>query len=198
MSDAYLKIPILLLAVTLVLGSCGGSTVVISGDVDTPETAYARGLQLLDAGDLERARASFEHARELDADYAAALEGLSRVAHAEGNTNEAIRHIQTAKITDGKYAPAWIFTGILYNSVNRHKDALMEYQEALNRDPDDLWTVITYYEMARTYERMDRPRDAYNAFAEVLKRDALHMPSRAGQERVRGDLPPGFFNPFRD
>ncbi|MBT5876524.1 MAG: hypothetical protein HOH43_24075 [Candidatus Latescibacteria bacterium] len=189
---------ILVCSVALMVGlACGASNVMISGSLNTPETAYANGLRYLEENAFAKARASFQRAQSLDSDYAAAYEGLSRTAHAEGKTNDAIRHIQTAKIKDSGYAPAWIFTGVLYNSVNRSAAAIVEFQEALIRDKDELWSVTTYYQMALTYEKMDRTEDAYNSLGEVLKRDTLHMAARAGQERLKDQLPPGFFSPFR-
>lgn len=188
----------LICSVVLLFGvSCGSSNVVISGSLNTPETAYANGLRYLEERAYDKARASFERARSLDSDYAAAYEGLSRTAHAEGKTNEAIRHIQIAKIKDSGYAPAWIFTGVLYNSVNRPAAAIVEFQEALIRDKDELWSVTTYYQMALTYEKMGRAEDAYTSLGEVLTRDALHLAAREAQERLKDQLPPGFFSPFR-
>ncbi len=186
------------LLLILMWSGCGGSTVFVSGDVNTPESAYADGIRLLEAGTYEKSKASFERARKLDADYAAAYEGLSRIAFIQGNRSEAIRHIQTAKIKNTDYVPAWIFTGLMYNSVKRYQDALVEFQEALNRDPDGLWAVTTYYHMARTYEQMQKPEEAYTAYSNVLERDGLHLEARKGQERLKKDLPPGFFNPWRN
>ncbi len=184
----------------LILGwsSCGSSTVLVSGDVNTPETAYAEGLRLMQAGAYDKSKAAFERARALDPDYAAAYEGLSRIAFKQGNRTEAIRHIQIAKIKNMDYAPAWIFTGLMYNSAKQYQEALVEFQEALNRDPDGLWTVTTYYHMARTYEQMQKPEEAYTAYGNVVERDGLHLEARKGQERVKKDLPPGFFNPWRN
>ena len=198
MSNDLIKSITGFLLLVLMFSGCGTGAVVISGDVNTPGTAYAEGVRLLEAGAYDRSKAAFERARTLDADYAAAYEGLSRVAFAQGNRNEAIRYIQTAKIKNVDYVPAWIFTGLMYNSVKRYQAALIEFREALNRDPDELWTVTTYFHMAQTYEQMENPEEAYTAYSSVLERDALHMEARKGKERVKKDLPAGFFNPWRN
>ncbi|SVD20272.1 uncharacterized protein METZ01_LOCUS373126, partial [marine metagenome] len=53
------------LLLILMWSGCGGSTVFVSGDVNTPESAYADGIRLLEAGTYEKSKASFERARKL-------------------------------------------------------------------------------------------------------------------------------------
>ena len=153
---------------------------------------------MLEAGAYDRAWAEFERARALDADYAPAYEGFSRVAFAQGNRDEAIRHIRMAKIKDIQYVPTWIATGLLYTSVKRYKNAIVEFQEALRLDPDEIWAITTYFHLAQTYEQMGEAEQAYEAYMAVVKLDALHLEAKEALERVEKTLSPAYWNnPWR-
>ena len=160
--------------------------------------AYSRGKHLFEAGAYDRAQAEFERARAMDADYAPAYEGLSRVAFVQGNRDEAIRHIRTAKLKDINYVPTWIATGLLYTSVKRYKSAVVEFQEALRRDPENIWAVTTYFYLAQIYEQMGEDAQAYEAYMSVVKLDALHLEAIEALERVKKTLSPAYWNnPWR-
>lgn len=175
----------LFLAVLLLLAGCGSPPVPFSGDADTPETAYARGKRLLGAGAYALARDAFAHARVLDEDYAPAYEGLSRVAIALGDRDEAVRQIRIAKIKDPNYPPAWIVTGMLYASAKRYRDAITEYQEALARDPDRLWAKTTYFLLSGVHRALDELDQAEAALTSAVALDPLFLEAKASLEEVR-------------
>jgi|GEM_PF-1645097 len=179
------------------LTGCGSGAVMISGKLDTPETAYTRGIKQLRAGSPTEAVAAFDHARTLDPGYAPAYEGLSRAALAQGKLDEAIRHIRVAKSKDTGYAPVWIVTGLLYTAARRYSAAIAEYEEALRIDPDRLWAVETYLELGNTYEKMGNAEQAHEAFVRVLALEPLHAQARTAIRRTRQTLGPGFLTRLR-
>lgn len=171
---------------------CGSKPMMIPAKQNTPEAAYAKGKRLLDKGSYAEAQAAFEQSRVLDPAYAPAYEGLSRAAFALGNRNEAIRAIQMAKIKDANYVPVWIFTGMIYLSAKRYGDALAEFQEALQRDPDRLWATETYLQLGKVHEQTDQMALAHEAYMNALTLDPLLAEARAGALRARTALGPGF------
>ncbi len=171
---------------------CGSKPLRIPAGLDTPETAYAKGNRLLDKGSYVEAQAAFERSRVLNPAYAPAYEGLSRAAFALGNRNEAIRFIQIAKIKDANYVPVWTFTGMIYLSAKRYQEAITEFQEALQRDPDRLWATETYLKLGNAYEQTGQMELAHETYMAAVSLDPLLAEARAGVLRVRTALGPGF------
>lgn len=171
----FTLIPGLLLCVGTTLLGCGPKPVADPFTGAEAEVAYARGKRFLEVGQDSLARAEFERARGLDPGYAPAYEGLSLVALAQGRIVDAIRDIRLAKLKDINYVPAWIGTGLLYASAKRYEDAIVEYQEALRRDSDRLWTKEIYYHIGQAYLGLGQIDRARESFANALVLDPLYL-----------------------
>ncbi len=89
---------LLVLLAGLAISTGCSKKLVRESELDTPAYHVRKGIDLLDRGDLEGARMSFERAKELDDDFAEAYAGLAIVEAKEGEfgvahdrANQAIR-----------------------------------------------------------------------------------------------------------
>ena len=68
----------------LALGTGCSKKLVQESELDTPQYHVRKGKELIERGDLEGARISFERAQDLDDDFAQAYAGLAIVEALEG------------------------------------------------------------------------------------------------------------------
>ena len=80
----------------LVMG-CGGSTVRIEGELDSPFQHVITGNQLLNVGKWEGALREFNRALELDAAYLPAYIGLSDTYGAMGEFDNGLEYLSEAE-----------------------------------------------------------------------------------------------------
>lgn len=123
-------------------------------------------------GDLEGAIASYRHALELDADFAAVRFDLARLLVQRQEWNEAESHLLAALESVPTYVEATLELSALRRLAGRHKDALSLLVELLQRDPYSFDGLIA---LGETLLELGRRADATTAFHRVLTFDPDHV-----------------------
>ncbi|MBI3567321.1 MAG: tetratricopeptide repeat protein [Gemmatimonadetes bacterium] len=123
-------------------------------------------------GDLEGAIASYRHALELDADFAAVRFDLARLLVERRDWDEAERHLLAALDSVPTYTEATLELSALRRMTGRHRDALALLVELLQRDPYSFDGLIA---LGETLSELGRRADAATAFRRVLTFDPDHV-----------------------
>ncbi|MDD9949862.1 MAG: tetratricopeptide repeat protein [candidate division Zixibacteria bacterium] len=186
-----------LVIAALVFTGCGAKTMQYSGSLDTPEAEYAKALSLLQSGAHDEAEAALRRTMRLDEGYAPAYVGMSRLLLERGDVKEAIRYVHMARIRDVDYVPCWLMAARLYDAAGQYEAAVAEFREAITRDKDRLWAVESYFDLARTLEKLDRLEEAHDAYMEVITLDPLHLEARSSVTRIWKTLGPEFLMRLR-
>jgi serine/threonine protein kinase/Tfp pilus assembly protein PilF len=156
---------------------------------ENPEAyeAYLRGRALLAVGDvpeeLEAARGNFEHALQLDPNFAPALAGLSQVESyyyrnidaKESHNKLALQFAQRALAIDPQFGEADIALATVYGNSFDYVRGAEKAREATLREPDnaEAWDLLSW-----TLGYM-QPPDA--AGAEKAAREAVRLDPRLAQ-----------------
>lgn len=128
---ALIGVPIILLL------ACGGAQKEVRPEsvLDTPEGAYAQGIDYLNQGKLDLAQQLFERSRDLartaKEPFAPAHEGIGLIHLERGNLETAEREMREAMKIDGNYANARVGMGRIRHAQGRLDDAINEYDKAL-------------------------------------------------------------------
>lgn len=165
--------------------------------LNTPESEYARALHLLESGALDEAEAVLRIAIRLDSSYAPAYVGMSRLFFVKGDVQKAIRYVHMARVRDVNYVPCWLMAARLYDAAGQYEAAVNEFREAISRDENQLWAVESYFDLARTLEKLDELEQAYDAYMEVIALDPLHLDAREAVARIMKTLGPQFLMRLR-
>ena len=121
----------------IILLACGGAQKEVKPEsvLDTPQGAYAQGMDYLQQGKLDLAQGLFERSRDLartaKEPFAPAHEGLGLVSLERGELNSAEKEMHEAVSIDGNYAPARVGMGRIRHAQGRLEDAIKEYDRAL-------------------------------------------------------------------
>lgn len=149
------------------------------GILDDPYHAVFTGRRLLANGDLEGARASFEHALQLDGDYAPAMTGLAQVAAAGGDRDQAVAMARSAvaaapaKSPDLGQARTALMEILLQFKPQgwfREMESLLAQQERLDPQPA-LATLV----MGKGYEAQNQYLQASVCYKRVLGWNREHV-----------------------
>jgi len=89
----------------------------------------------VEAGDEERAKASFERALDLNPKFLEGLVNLGSLYSDMGQQDEAITYFQKALALDPTDCKARSNLGNAYYALNRYPDAMFEYRRAVDTDP---------------------------------------------------------------
>jgi len=84
-----------------------------------------------------------------------------------GNAQEAIKIIQDIIAADPEINDAYFSLGNIYFKEGKFKDAIASFEQALERKPDDAFTVIN---IANSYQRMGKPEEAERFVIDYLKK----------------------------
>ena len=121
------------------------------------ETLHARGLGRIAAGNAEAARADFEAATKLAADFDAAWENLGTADRDLGNYAEGLRELQTAvRLRPTSYLHR-IALGRFFERFAEYDAAADAYRKAIDLKPDQPWGwnnlgAMYLYQMRRPEE----------------------------------------------
>lgn len=89
----------------------------------------------VEAGDEEKAKASFERALELNPKFVEALVNLGGLYSDMGKQDDAVTYFQKALALDPTDCKARSNLGNAYYAMGRYPDAMFEYQRAVKQDP---------------------------------------------------------------
>jgi len=89
----------------------------------------------VEAGEEEKAKASFERALELNPKFIEALVNLGGLYSDMGQNDEAITYFQKALALDPTDCKARSNLGNAYYALARYPDAMFEYRRAVDQDP---------------------------------------------------------------
>ena len=87
-------------------------------------------------GNLDDAKACYQHAISLDPNYAKAHSNLGYVLREQGNYGDAEHCLKTALSIDPKIADAHYMLGTIYQIQGKLKDTTYHFRKALGLDPD--------------------------------------------------------------
>jgi tetratricopeptide (TPR) repeat protein len=120
---------------------------------DLPADQFERALAL-EGSDAEAAQAAYEACLAADAHHLEARLNLGRLLHIGGRLQEAE---EIYRGTDVAEAILSYNLAVLLEDLERESEAMVAYREALALDPG---FADAHFNLARLYERSDRPKDA--------------------------------------
>lgn len=156
---------------------------------------FARGLGSVGTGDLGAATAAAERMAELEATargagetafatYIAIDRGVleARIAHAYGDTEKALAHLETATrleseiqkhpITPGAIYPSYEALADLLSELGRHEEAVAAYSESLQMWPGRYNSLLGAARAASAAGDVEATREFYTQIVEVTACDS--------------------------
>jgi len=94
-----------------------------------------RGMEALEAQDLELARDMFDRAIQIKPDYSEAWNRRALLFFNDGKYDEAIADLEQALISEPRHFGAWIGLGMIFESSEEPAAALLAYRKALEIHP---------------------------------------------------------------
>jgi tetratricopeptide (TPR) repeat protein len=150
-------------------------------DPDHLQSLVALGDAHLKLGDLDEASAAYFRALKFRPEYAAALDGLARIAEAGAEDEEAIGLFERAIASNRGFAPAYTHLGDLYLRSGRFEEAVRLLEEAVEVRPD---FAAGLNRLALAYGRLGLVNEAIAAIRRALEIE----PNRAAHPATLGQL----------
>ena len=177
----------LLIALT---AACGGRKAIQpESELDTPETAYNRGLEAIENGQPDRAMEEFERALSLAKDagreFPAGHEGLGRAHLAKGDLEEAESAFRQARFIDRDYAPAYTGLGRVNTAREDYSDAERMYERALDRAETDREKVEANLYNGLNYGRWGKYENARSSLKSALEIEPLNQAAVKAMEQIQ-------------
>ena len=137
-----------------------------NGD-DDAGAHYLLGYAYIQKGQFEKGVSEVKIARDLFPNSAEINAGLGMMLSDAGRPKDAIAPLKNA-IRLNPIPPSWYYRnlGRAYNSTGQYEKAVLEYQKALQRQPDDMFTHL---QLAICYVYLGRQKEAHVEAAEVLR-----------------------------
>jgi Tfp pilus assembly protein PilF len=152
--------------VLLPLAGCAPKVMVHPESIlDTPSTAYSRGMAELDAGRPSAARIEFERSVGLDHQFAPGHRGLGLACIESGDLRAAKKAIDRALKLDGSDPASIIAKGRLQLAEGKPEQAQKTLTGALKRDPKN---VDGLYWIGKVQEALNLPQDAWDSYGAIL------------------------------
>ena len=180
----------------------------VSRRPQNPWGHYMLGLSAWKAGQLPRARESFERAIELDPSHVKSLLNLTRVLLEMKDPQEASARVLAALQLDSTSAEAHRLMGRVRSALGESEEAIESYRSALALDAHDVWAMnnlgLVLIELGR-FEEALRPLAravqldstvavVRNNFGMALERTG-HFVAAAESYRAAVSLDPGYTKP---
>jgi len=177
---------------------------------DAVPVLITAGRDLMDAGDVENARACFVRAFELDPKNYDALFEIGRTDLAEGHREDALaKFVDVLRKTNLRHLPALFETGCLYEGLGKFDEAILAFKRIVERDKthvdglEHLGRVhqsknlkpdaVKYYNLAAEAafeaERYDDARRCSNAAIALEPDNAKAKAMQAGLKALAADAP---------
>lgn len=106
----------------------------VSGSA-TVDLMMARGVEAVEAQDLELARDMFDRAIQIKPDYSEAWNRRAMLFFNDGKYDEAIADLEQALTDEPRHFGAWIGLGMIFESSQEPAAALLAYRKALEVHP---------------------------------------------------------------
>lgn len=123
---------------------------------------YAKGVELVAAGEVEKAIIEFRNALKLDQNAVAPRLEFARLLHAQGQLEQAAGHYQRLTELDPNNLEARISLARILLIGNQTTEAQHHIDAALSRDPNDIEAralkATSYFRQGNTEEAMDIAR----------------------------------------
>jgi protein O-GlcNAc transferase len=149
-----------------------------------------QGMQLMQSGRIEEARAQFQRALQMDANSPQALYALGMALHQLQQYADAESHLRRAVALAPGFYPAVATLGLTLRAQGRNADGIAALQHALSQKPD---YVEAAYNLALAYGDEGEPDRAIALYRQVLALrpdfvaaeinlgNALRLQKRAGE-----------------
>ena len=149
--------------------------------LDSPEAHYKQAMDKLNAGKLEEALGEFQQTLGLDPDHAGAYVGFALLRARQGQFDDALRYIKTARKKNKKWPDVYLARGrvlVMEGDKSWLKDALKAYKDARKLDADD--DRVPFYE-GEAYRHGGKYDEAEQAFRKAV---AMEGPTQGRAERA--------------
>ena len=134
---------------------------------DTPINHYNEGMKYLKVDELEKGRAEFEKALQLNKKFAPAYEGMGNYYLAKKSLQEALANFNQAKKGDKNYAPGYTGMGKAYYLQGNYKKAQSLFKDAIKK-PAGYNTTEAYYYLGFCYIKEEKLDKASEIFSQGL------------------------------
>jgi tetratricopeptide (TPR) repeat protein len=121
------------------------------------QTAYLRGVRLLEIGDVSDAAAAFERARKIAPSYGAPQERLGVLADAAGHADDACRLFEEAALQNPTFALPIAHLAEIAQRRGKIDKAVGLLERILADDPD---LSVTNFQLGRAYVELHRYHQA--------------------------------------
>ena len=142
-----------------------------------------QGWSHVEAGDLNKATASFQKGVELEPDNIKALEGLAWCYLYTDRLKRAEELYQRILTTEPHHVAAQLGLAKVYSFGGRHKESIDQYEQTLAEDPRN---IRTYKGMAQVYSWDNRLKESVTIYQNALKLAEDDVELRLGLAKVYG------------
>ncbi|RYE56968.1 MAG: tetratricopeptide repeat protein [Sphingobacteriales bacterium] len=139
------------------------------------EDFITEGIKLHDQKKYDEAISSYKEALKLDAGNATANYELAFSLMSKGATKEAIPYLENVTKTKSSVnVNAFDMLGSIYDDMDQKEKAIDYFKKGIEANPS---YQRIYYNIALTYVRMGKEKEAASYLVEALKRDPNHASS---------------------
>ena len=156
------------------------------------DARYVYALLLMAMGRLPEAISQIEHAARLDPLSAQVQSTFGRILYRAGRFDEAVARLNRAVELEPRNSGTYSRLGDVYDQMGRRDEALLLFEKARSIDPRP--SAAYGAQVARTYARMGRAREARELLASLESRDGV---SAAAVHAALGDHDAAFAALFR-
>ena len=132
-------------------------------------------------GNLDDAKACYQHAIALNPNYAKAHSNLGFIFREQGNYRDAEHCLRTALSIDPKIADTHYMLGTVFQNQGKPEDAVYHFRKALELDPDHAFAYRDLCYVLFQQDNIDQARD-------VIVKGIAHYPDTASFHYYLGNL----------
>jgi tetratricopeptide (TPR) repeat protein len=121
---------------------------------------------------FDDATKAYQRVLEIHPGDAAALYNLGKIQVQTGDAAKGVSLLERAADAHAPVAPVSFYRGVGLAKLGRDAEAAQSLEKSLASDPSLSMRRKAWFELARLYEKLDRPADARRAQAEMKKLDS--------------------------